>query len=178
MKLRYWIGSILIAIATAGSIPALGEEASGTISETGFGSFTLTEKGVSRKFNLPTTGAQYEPSIWRPTAGDAVTVTFEANQNKRGATVLAVKKMVLVKAGPDTVVNLESPVSVELTEVGRTGVKGKIPKGQIVRFAYQKTMQKVPAGWIPGVGEKVIITFQVKIGRGVDRLIEKMEKAP
>lgn len=180
MKLKTIAGLILIAGATAGAITVRGEEAAGLVTETGFGSFTLEEKGAARKFSLSAAESQYEPSTWRPTPGDAVKVTFATSQNKRGVTVLAVGKAVLVKAGPNTVATLESPVSVEITEVGRTGVKGKIPKGQIVRFGYQKTMQKVPAGWVPAVGEKATITFQVKTGRGFgfDRLIDKMEKLP
>lgn len=178
MNLKHLIGSALIVIASAGNITALGEETAGMVSETGFGSFTLDEKGLSRKFSLSAATSQYEPAAWRPTPGDSVKVVFAATQNKRGATVLTVGKTMLVKAGPDTLVSLESPVSVEITEVGRTGIKGKIPKGQIVRFGYQRAMQKVPAGWVPVVGEKAILTFQTKVGRGVDRLIDKMEKTP
>lgn len=183
MNPKYLLCSMLIVVATAGSMTTWGDEAAGTVSGTSFGAFTLNENGVTRKFNLSAADSQYEPSAWRPTPGDAVKVTYTATPNRRGTTVLAVGKAVLVKAGPDTVTALGSPVTVVITEAGRTGVLGKLPKGQVTRFGYQRTTERLPVGWQPAVGDKAIIVFQAQAGRGfnrfdIDRLIERIEKVP
>lgn len=172
-----------IVLATIWSIPARGDEASGVITDTGFngGSFTIDDKGTTREFNLSSSKSQFEPTTWRPTKGDAVKLTFTTTQDRHGNPVLAVDKVTLVKAGPDTVAELKSPVSVEITEVGRSGVRAKIPSGQILRFGYSRGTKKLPAGWVPAVGEKASIDFHVEAGRafnafGISYEIDKIEK--
>ena len=52
------------------------EEAKGVISGTGFGSFTITDGGTLRQFNLSSKNTLYAPATWRPPRGDDVRVAF------------------------------------------------------------------------------------------------------
>ena len=162
--------------------PALGDEASGTISDTGFGSYKIDDNGTLREFNLSKGKSAYEPVNWRPQKGDKVKVTYNATTNKRGKTVLAVQTTTLLKAGPDTITDLTSPVTATIVETGVSGVKVKLPKGQILKFDYKRAngTEKVPAGWIEMPGEKVTITFQIQRNRWTDNInyvADKIEKA-
>jgi hypothetical protein len=157
-----------------------GDEATGTISDTGFGSFKLDEKGTIRQFSLVRGKSQYEPASWSPTDGDKVTVTYSVKQNKRGITVLAVQKTKLEKAGPNTITDLTSPVTATITETGTTGIKVKLPKGQILKFDYKRgRVEKVPAGMVDAIGDKVTITFHTERNRwssNVNFVADKVEK--
>jgi len=177
MKTKVMVGLVCIACLALGRFAALGDEASGLVSEPGFGSFQLDEKGTARLFSLSSRSTAYEPADWRPAKGDEVTVTY-TTQTKRGKTLLVVDKLKLVKAGPNTI-TISSPVTVEITEVGRTGVNAKIPTGQVIKFTYDRKTQKLPAGWVPAVGEKANIEFRTDVGLGgfrIPRVIIKMEK--
>ena len=157
----------MMMIALAGMNAATwADEVAGKVANTGFGSFMLDDAGTLRQFNLSARNTVYEPTAWRPTSGDEIRVTYTPIQNKRGTTVLAVDKATLVKAGPHTLVDLASPVEVEITETGRNGIRGKVPGGQIVRFAYDRGVQRIPAGWVPVVGEKARVTFRLDAERG------------
>ena len=76
--------------------------------------------------------------------------------------------------------DLASPVEVEITETGRSGIRAKIPSGQIVRFAYDRGVQRLPAGWVPVVGEKARVTFRLDAERGftVGYWAQNLEKLP
>ena len=178
MNLRTLAGCIFIVGMIAGNLAVLAEETTGVVADTSFGAFTLDEKGTIRQFNLSSSNSQYEPGGWRPTPGDEVTVNFNIVQGKRGGPVLAVAKVTLVKAGPSTVA-VTSPVVAEIVEVGKSGVSAKIPTGQIVKFTYQRSTEKIPVGWLPAVGNKAKINVHFDKGFGgftVSYLIDKMEK--
>lgn len=162
-------------------IPALGDEATGTVSDTGFGSYKIDDNGTTREFNLSKGKSTYEPVNWRPQNGDKVKITYNAITNKRGKTVLAVQTTTLVKAGPGTITDLTSPVTVTIAETGVSGVKVKLPKGQIIKFEYKRAngTEKVPAGWVEAPGEKATITFTVQRNRWTDNInyvADKIEK--
>lgn len=168
------IASMLIAV------PGWADEVTGKVADTSFGAFMLDDAGTLRQFNLSSRNTSYEPTTWRPTSGDEVRVAYTPIQNRRGTTVLAVDKAILVKAGAHTLVDLASPVDVEITETGRSGIRGKIPGGQIVRFAYDRGVQRLPAGWVPVVGEKARVTFRLDAERGftVGYRAQNLEKLP
>lgn len=173
-----WMCGLLLAI-NGGS--AFADEATGTISETGFGSFNIVDKDTTRHFNLARGKSKYDPSSWRPVKGDKVKVTYTSQKNRHGNMVLAVETVTLVKAGPDTVTTLESPVTVTIVETGASGVKARLPKGQIVKFDYKRGngTEKVPAGWAEAPGEKATITFHVQSNRWTDSVgfvADKIEK--
>lgn len=181
MKLITSFGLVCGLVLALGAIPALGDEATGTISETGFGSYKIDDNGTLREFNLSKGKSTYEPANWRPQKGDKVKVTYNAITNKRGKTVLAVQTTTLVKAGPDTITDLTSPVTVTIVETGVSGVKVKLPKGQVIKFDYKraKGTEKVPAGWVEMPGEKATITFTVQRNRWTDNInyvADKIEK--
>jgi hypothetical protein len=161
--------------------PARSDEANGTITDTGFGSYKIDDNGTMREFNISRGKSVYEPVNWRPEKGDKVSITFSVTPNKRGKTVLAVQKTTLIKAGPNTIADLASPVTVTVVETGISGVKVKLPKGQIIKFDYKRgnATEKVPAGWVELPGEKAIITFQVQRNRWTDNInyvADKVEK--
>lgn len=176
---------VKIAFATwmaASSIAVSGwaDEVAGKVANTGFGSFMLDDAGTLRQFNLSARNTAYEPATWRPTSGDEIRVTYTPTQGRRGKTVLAVDVATLVQAGPQTITDLASPVDVEITETGRSGIRAKIPGGQIVRFAYDRGVQRIPAGWVPAVGEKARVVFRQDGGRGfaVGYWAQSLEKLP
>lgn len=159
---------VFVALIAVVALVAVGwaDEVVGKVADTGFGSFMLDDAGTLRQFNLSSRNTSYEPSAWRPTSGDEIRVAYTPTPSRRGATVLAVDQATLVKAGPHTLVELVSPVEVEITETGRSGIRGKIPSGQIVRFAYDRGVQRNPAGWVPVVGENARVTFRLDADRG------------
>ena len=161
--------------------PARSDEATGTITDTGFGSYKIDDSGTLREFNISKGKSVYEPVNWRPEKGDKVSISYSVTPNKRGKTVLAVQKTTLVKAGPNTIADLTSPVTAIVVETGISGVKVKLPKGQIIKFDYKRSnaTEKVPAGWVELPGEKAIITFQVQRNRWTDNInyvADKVEK--
>lgn len=181
MKLITFIGLACGLGLVLSGIPALGDEATGTISDTGFGSYKIDDSGTMREFNLSKGKSVYEPADWRPQKGDKVKITYAATTNKRGKTVLAVQTTTLVKAGPDTITDLKSPVTATIVETGVSGVKVKLPKGQIIKFDYKraKGTEKVPAGWVEIPGEKATITFHTQRNRWTDNInyvADKIEK--
>lgn len=166
----------------AGAFQVLGDETAGTITETGFHSFKLDEKGTIRLFNASVSKTQYEPATWRPAVGDQVKVTYNVTKGRGDTPVLAIVSTSLTKAGPNTITELKSPVTVTITETGASGVKAKLPKGQIVKFDYMKgrgKTEKVPVGWVEAAGDKAIITFHVQANRFSGRsgfVADKIEK--
>lgn len=181
MKLITALGLVCGLGLLLSGIPALGDEATGTISDTGFGSYKIDDNGTTREFNLSRGKSVYEPTDWRPQKGDKVKITYSATTSKRGKTVLAVQTTTLVKAGPDTITGLTSPVTVTIVETGISGVKVKLPKGQIIKFDYKRGngTEKVPAGWVEAPGEKADITFQTQRNRWTDNIsyvADKIEK--
>lgn len=173
----YRLCAVFAAVAFI-AVRAGADEASGKVTELGFGSFKLDEKGTLRQFNLTRDKTTYDPSSWRPAPGDEVALVFAVTTGRKGQ-VLAVSQVKLTKAGPETVQDLSSPAVVEVTEVGRIAIKAKTSSGKSVRFSIGKETQRVPAGWVPSPGEKASIEFKVekaKVGFGVVYTILKMEK--
>lgn len=181
MKREIMVGLMGLMVAMAGSVRGLGDEAAGLIADTGFGSFKLDENGTLRQFNLSASKTQYEPNSWRPSKGDEVKVLFTTSQNRRGTTVLAVDKLIMVKPGPNTIVNLDNPVVVEIVETGASGVRAKLPKGQVIKFAFGRETKRSPVGWVITPGEKARISFQIKPNRFSGASIyavDQIEKMP
>ena len=170
---------VLMAVMVL-AVPGWADEVAGKVASTSFGAFMLDDAGTLKQFNLSARNSAYEPATWRPTAGDEIRVTYTSIQGRRGATVMAVDKAVLVKAGPQTITDLASPIDVEITETGRSGIRAKIPGGQIVRFGYDRGVQRTPAGWMPVVGEKARVTFRQDGERGfaVGYWAQCLEKLP
>jgi hypothetical protein len=170
-----WVGLITLMV---GNLACPGEEAAGRVTETGFNTLKMDDKGTLRQFHT-SARTQYEPSTWRPGTGDEISITYAPGQSRRGVAILAVGKMTLVKPGPETVTDLASPVVVEIVEVGSSGVRGRLPKGQVVKFATGRGTQRVPAGWVIAVGERARITFQAKPNRfsgGLVFAVDRIEK--
>jgi hypothetical protein len=169
--LGLWIGSAPSAVRA--------DETSGKVTDTGFGTFKIDEKGTTRQFNLSTSKSHYEPASWRPTIQDQVKVVFTPNQGSKG-TVLAVDQVALLKAGPNTLASVESPVTGVVTEVGKSGIKAKLPSGQIVKFSFRRGMERIPAGWVPVAGEKARIEShpQPTMVFTVSFVLDKIEKVP
>ena len=177
MTKRILAGVALGAWMGFASMAAVADEASGKVVDTGFGAFKLESGKETRQFNLSSSKSQYEPTSWRPTKDDEIKVAFTPTKRGTGE-VLAVDKVTLVKAGPDTVASLPSPLIVEITEAGRSGIRAKLPGGQIIRLGYQRSTQRTPSDWAPVVGEKAKIEAHVQptLIFTVTYLIDKMER--
>jgi hypothetical protein len=153
------------------------EEVTGSVTEAGYGQFKLNDGDITRLFLLSGKSSQYEPDTWRPAVGDELRVDFLVVPGRRGIATLSVVKATLLKAGPSTPVNMESPLAVELVEVGRSGVRARIPSGHILKFSPGRGAIYLPPGWVPMAGEKATINYRVQPqGFGIDYIMEKMEK--
>ncbi len=165
----------LLTFAQGGTTDAV----KGTIMEGGFNKFKLQDKsGTSWLFYPSQKATGYEPADWRPNEGDEVAVA-SIEVKRRDATILQANQITLLKAGPNTF-RFKSPVEVEIVEAGRSGYRAKVLSvGATVKFGNQRGMQMVPAGWLPAMGERAIITFITKpipIGYSMGYYIVKMEK--
>jgi plastocyanin len=181
MKKTLLTGLCMTLCALTLAPAARADEAKGVVADAGVGTVQLIEKGTNQTYNFSMSKTAYDPATWRPTKGDEVTIVFTVNTNRKGKTVNAVDKVTLVKAGPDTVVSVANPVTVEITEVGRSGIRAKLPTGQILRFATQRNTQYEPAGYKPAVGDSVTITHVMGAtplfgAYGVTYAAVKMEK--
>ncbi len=168
-----------VVLAMAWGTTVRGEEVAGSVVELGHGTFKLNDGDITRLFNLSSKGTQYEPDTWRPAVGDDVNVDFLVVPGRRGGATLSVVKVSMLKAGPNTPADLRSPVAVEIIEVGRSGVRARIPSGHILKFNPGRGVVYQPPGWIPMPGEKAMITFRVqseRFGFNIDYVMERMEK--
>ena len=170
---------IILGLWMAGTTGVVADEAGGKVSATGYGSFKLDVEGTVRQFSLSSTKSQYEPASWRPTKQDQVTVAFTPSQGKKEP-ILWVDKVKLVKAGPQTIVMVDSPAAVEITEAGTSGLTAKLASGQTAKFSYRREMERSPAGWNPTAGDKARITFrpQPTLLFTVSFVLDRMEKIP
>ena len=169
VALGAWVG--FVALAT------VADETSGKVVDTGFGEFKLESGKETRQFNLSPSKSQYEPTTWRPTKDDEIKAAFTPTKRGQGE-VPTVDKVTLVKAGPDTVASLPSPVMVEITEVGRSSIRARLPSGQVIRFRFQRNTQQSPADWTPAIGDNARIEAHVQptLVFTVTYLIDKMER--
>lgn len=179
MTQRILAGLVIGAWLGLGLNAALGDEARGVITDLSYGTFKLDEKGAARQFYLHSRKTQYVPTTWRPTVQDSVTVSFTPTQSKKGTT-LTVDKVTLDKAGPETIVSVDSPVTVEITEVSAWAIKAKLPSGQVVKFSYSKSIPRIPANWTPAAGDKARVESRPEptMVFTVSYVINKIEKLP
>jgi hypothetical protein len=174
-------GALAVAALAMGMVAGARAEdnkAAGKVTEAKFGTVTVDDKGTARQFNFSQKTSQFDPEMWRPAADDQVSLTFHSETGKRG-TVLVVDKVTLVKAGPNSVSTLTSPLAVEVLESGRSGLRAKIPSGQVVKFTLQRGATVTPAGWVPAAGEKATLTFtaeKARVGYGINYFVTKLEK--
>lgn len=176
-----WIFLVGIAMAGAAAAWSRADMATGTVYDVSRGAFKLQEgKDLIRQFYLSAKTSEYTPEYWRPVKGDKVTVAFTVSRNTKRATLVA-DTVTLVTPGPHTLVNIANPMTVEITEVGRSGIFARTPSKQIIRFATGRHTAWTPAGWIPMAGQKAVVTFKAEKmfgGFGVNFVAEKIEKAP
>lgn len=164
-SIRMWASVVVAVLSCSLWAPAQGDAAKtlkGSVLEEGFGKFRMKDaSGASWLLYLSRDKTSYKPDDWRPVVGDQVVVTY-VEATSRGNEILQAAIVELVKAGPNTV-RITSPVEVVITEVGRTGYNAKIaPSGPIAKFTKQRSTKIEPTGWVPAVGDKVIMTFTVK----------------
>lgn len=155
------------------------DTAKGTIAEQGYGKFYLDDESGTRLHIYESKKSTiYEPNTWRPNTGDKVTVQYTKQMGKNAMKLVA-SKITLVEAGSMTV-NFESPVEVEVMEIGRSKILANvITANQAIRFDKAKGMQFVPTGWIPMPGEKAKLYFFTKPSTfkfGLTYMASKLEK--
>lgn len=162
-----------------GAIPARADEMRGVVSNTGYGKLEVRDRDDTlRQIALSQKDTVYRPETWRPAKEDKVKVTYALTQSRRG-TVLAASLVELEKAGPNSVVDLKSPVKVTVTEVGRTGIKATIPDDKELKFVTHRGTVYTPAGWQPASGDKARVTFRIqpaRIGSGLNYMADAIEK--
>lgn len=165
MKLAMKLVVLTLLSALALPLTAAADQATGMVQTCARGSVTLDDNGTLRLFNLSHRQTVYEPSTWRPTAGDKVDFLYVVNKG-----TLAVNKATLLEAGPDTIADLASPATIAIVEKGRSGVIGQLESGHTIRFASTRRTIWEPAGWLPTPGEKAVVEFQTikeRFGFGV-----------
>jgi hypothetical protein len=93
--------------------------------------------------------------------------------------VLEVEKVELLKIGPNSIPPMTSPITVEITETGRSGWKAKLPTGQIVKFESGRKTVLTPAGLVLTPGQKAKIEFHAEKAMftfGITYFADKVEK--
>jgi hypothetical protein len=177
MRMKALLNGLVFACLLAGPAVLMADEATGVITTTSFGAFQLDEKGTIRQFSLSRAKSVYVPDTWFPASGDKVKVTFTVNPEK--TTVLEVQKVELLKIGPKNTPPMTSPITVEITEAGRSGWKAKIPTGQIVKFEKSRNTAVSPAGLVLTPGQTAKIEFHVEkamFAFGITYIADKVEK--
>lgn len=146
----------------------------GTISKSGFSGVVVN----GTKYN---TGREtkYTPVDYRPLSGDTITLTYYEKAMRNGNHLLAVSTLTLVKKDPNRK-ELVSPADAVITEVGRSRIRFDFSSTkQIISLAMKRGMDKVPSGWKPTVGDKVVVTFSKVKSRWTSNyvtVIDKLEK--
>lgn len=170
--------AVCLVLGLCASAATAGDEAKGVVSEGGWGKFKMVDtNGAERLFYESSKLTQYAPDTWRPAQGDEVLVHF-SEVVSRSRIIVQVDKVTLVQAGPNTAL-IESPVEVELVQIGRTGYMGKpTDGGPTVRFLRHRRTRLDPPGWRPLPGEKVRIEFRCERNRGfsVNRIADRVER--
>ena len=154
------------------------QSTSGTVQEMGYGKISLAEQGgLTRTFLEGRRDTTYDPVNWRPEKGDQLEISYVQREQK-----LVAKRVHLTKIGPNNVdpADLVSPMTVTLTEVGKSGVIGTMAgKETRVRFATGRKTEYVPVGWKPQVGEKALVTFHSQPNNltfNVTLAVDKLER--
>ena len=155
---------LLLLPAAAFSNP--GSVITGVITKQGFGSIIVKDSsGIEIKLN---TGREtnYEPADYRCEIGDTITANYYKKVSRDGlSSLLAVKKITLVKADPNRKV-LKSPATGTIEKAGRRCFQVSIPAvNKTIRFERIRGTKTSPDGWIPRDGQKVVIDFEKKPAR-------------
>lgn len=154
------------------------EDASGMVTNTTHGAFQLQEKDVVRQFNLSRLDSVYEPNTWYPTCGDMVNLSYVIKSGVKSPT-LEVLKIKLVTPGPNTMLALTSPATVEVVAIGHQDFIAKMPTGQHIKFLTGHRTKSVPEGLVLTKGEKIKIEFRTEkafSGFGFNHAVDKIEK--
>jgi hypothetical protein len=138
----------------------------GVITQQGFGSIIVKDSsGTEIKLN---TGREtnYEPADYRCEVGDTITADYyEKLSRDRLSSLLAVKKITLVKVDPNRKV-LQSPATGTIEKAGRKWFQVSIPAvNKTIKFERIRGTKTSPSGWIPKDGQKVVIDFEKKPAR-------------
>lgn len=155
---------LLLLPAAAFSNPS--SVVTGVITKQGFGSIIVkNSSGTEIKLN---TGREtnYEPADYRCEIGDTITANYYKKVSRDGlSSLLAVKKITLVKADPNRKV-LKSPATGTIEKTGRRCFQVSIPAvNKTIRFERIRGTKTSPDGWIPRDGQKVVIDFEKKPAR-------------
>ncbi|MBA7615297.1 hypothetical protein ES703_22575 [subsurface metagenome] len=155
---------LLLLPAAAFSNP--GSVVTGVITKQGFGSIIVKDSsGTEIKLN---TGREtnYEPADYRCEMGDTITANYYKKVSRDGlSSLLAVKKITLVKADPNRKV-LKSPATGTIEKAGRKWFQVSIPAvNKTMKFERIRGTKTSPDGWIPKDGQKVVIDFEKKPAR-------------
>jgi hypothetical protein len=172
------ISAILTSLFTHSVIAQ--QQLEGTVKDVGFGKYAILDS-TKTEFLLHASKreTQYEPALWRPAAGDKVSADYYERKDRNGDLLVA-KSISLVKAGPDSV-TISSPVTAIITETGRSGFITTLPDygDKDLKFSRGRSTKLVPAGWVPGVGEKASITFHLQeatFGFGIAYIADEVKK--
>ena len=163
-------------VIIACTITTFAEQITGTIIETGHGTFRLDqEEGLKSLYHESLRGTARIPEYWRPTVGDVVSVDYYFSREKN-----VVKTVELIKASPTTF-GAENPVVGRVIEVGKSRyLIGFEQYGDTTRrFVVTRRTKYIPDDWKPEAGDKVKIWFHVKNKKytpGIDFFPDKMEK--
>ena len=138
----------------------------GVITKQGFGSIIVKDSsGIEIKLN---TGREtnYQPADYRCEMGDTITANYYKKVSRDGlSSLLAVKKITLVKADPNRKV-LKSPATGTIEKAGRKWFQVSIPAvNKTMKFERIRGTKTSPDGWIPKDGQKVVIDFEKKPAR-------------
>ena len=138
----------------------------GVITKQGFGYIIVKDSsGIEIKLN---TGREtnYEPADYRCEMGDTITANYYKKVSRDGrSSLLAVKKITLVKADPNRKV-LQSPATGTIEKAGRKWFQVSIPAvNKTMKFERIRGTKISPDGWIPRDGQKVVIDFEKKPAR-------------
>ncbi len=158
MKMR-WVLVVLAALVLS-ALVATAETVQGTITKIEWGKFMLKDKtGTTRVLAISKKATTFEPMTWRPSVGEEVSVDYEQITTRSGAGVLQNLSCKLVTPTKQSIVDLQSPIEVDIIETGRSGVRARLPNGRIIKFTSSRQTQWEPAGWAPGIGAKARIEF-------------------
>ncbi|MEA1990581.1 MAG: hypothetical protein U9N58_00065 [Thermodesulfobacteriota bacterium] len=155
---------LLLLPAAAFSNP--GSVITGVITKQGFGYIIVKDSsGIEIKLN---TGREtnYAPADYRCEIGDTITANYYKKVSRDGrSSLLAVKKITLVKADPNRKV-LKSPTTGTIEKTGRRCFRVSIPAvNKTIKFERIRGTKTSPDGWIPKDGQKVVIDFEKKPAR-------------
>ncbi|OGR02683.1 MAG: hypothetical protein A2511_00265 [Deltaproteobacteria bacterium RIFOXYD12_FULL_50_9] len=159
---------------------ALGESGTvvGVVAEKSPGSFFLSHDGEKTRF-LTGRETSFDPSDYRPQAGDTVSVTFSSKTMRSGTVELVANLIKLNAVNPDRK-EIKSPADGQIAEVGKKMIKITFPaENMTMGFDRKRSTEFVPADWKPEAGNNVTVSFTKvpsRFGNGYVYEIDKLEK--